>query len=96
MVTGRHAFTGSTTAVIFDAILRKAPTAPVRLNPEVPDDLERVINRCLEKDRDLRYQSASDLRADLKRMKRDTDSGRSAAAGTEEPASSPSSPATIA
>jgi Tol biopolymer transport system component len=72
------AFTGSTSAAIFDAILHKAPTSPVRLNPEVPEELERVVNKCLEKDRELRYQHASDLRADLKRLKRDSDSGRSA------------------
>ena len=83
MATGRHAFTGSTSVVIFDAILHKTPTAPVRLNPEVPDELERVINKCLEKDKDLRYQHASELRADLKRMKRDTDSGKSAAPAEE-------------
>jgi predicted Ser/Thr protein kinase len=80
MTTGRPAFTGSTSAVIFDAILHKAPTAPVRLNPEVPAKLEDVIIRLLEKDPDLRYQHASDLRADLKRVKRDSDSGRSATA----------------
>ena len=79
MATGRHAFSGSTSAVIFEAILSKAPTSPVRLNPEVPDELERIINKCLEKDKDLRYQHASDLRADLKRLQRDSDSGRSAA-----------------
>jgi serine/threonine protein kinase/Tol biopolymer transport system component len=79
MVTGQPAFPGGTSAVIFDAILHKAPTSPVRLNPEVPDDLERIINRALEKDRDLRYQSAADLRSELKRVKRHTDSGRSAA-----------------
>jgi len=83
MATGRHAFAGSTSVVIFDAILHKTPTAPVRLNPEVPDELERVINKCLEKDKDLRYQHASDLRTDLKRMKRDTESGKSAASAEE-------------
>jgi Tol biopolymer transport system component/predicted Ser/Thr protein kinase len=79
MATGRPAFTGATSAVIFDAILHKAPTALVRLNPEIPAKLEDIINRLLEKDRDLRYQHASDLRADLKRVKRDSDSGRSGA-----------------
>jgi Tol biopolymer transport system component len=82
MATGRPAFPGATSAVIFDAILHKAPTTPVRLNPEIPPKLEDVINRLLEKDRDLRYQSASDLRADLKRVKRDSDSGRSATTDT--------------
>jgi serine/threonine protein kinase len=77
MATSRQAFSGSTSAVIFDAILHKAPTAPVRLNPELPPELERIINKCLEKDRELRYQHASDIRGDLKRLKRDTDSGHS-------------------
>jgi Tol biopolymer transport system component/predicted Ser/Thr protein kinase len=77
MATSRQAFSGSTSAVIFDAILHKAPTAPVRLNPELPPDLERIIDKCLEKDRELRYQHASDIRSDLRRLKRDTDSGRS-------------------
>jgi eukaryotic-like serine/threonine-protein kinase len=80
MATGKQAFSGSTSAEIFDAILNRAPVAPVRLNPEVPAKLEDVINKALEKDRDLRYQHASDLRSDLKRLKRDTSSERRVAA----------------
>jgi len=79
MVTGHPAFTGASSVLILDAILHKAPTSPVRLNPEVPPKLEEIINKALEKDRDLRYQSANEIRADLKRLKRDTESGRSAA-----------------
>jgi tetratricopeptide (TPR) repeat protein len=82
MATGRQAFTGTTTAAVFDAILHKAPVPPVRLNPELPAELERIINKTLDKDPDMRYQSASELRTDLKRLKRDTDSGRSAAVAT--------------
>jgi serine/threonine protein kinase/Tol biopolymer transport system component len=78
MATGRQAFSGSTTAAIFDGILHKAPTSPLQLNPELPVKLEEIINEALEKDRELRCQSAAALRADLKRLKRDTDSGRSA------------------
>ena len=78
MATGRQAFAGPTSAAIFDAILNRAPTSPARLNPELPKELERVINKALEKDRGLRYQHASEIRADLKRLQRDTDSGRSA------------------
>jgi serine/threonine protein kinase/Tfp pilus assembly protein PilF len=80
MATGHQAFSGTTSAAIFDGILHHAPTSPVRLNPECPAELERIINKALEKDRDIRYQHASDMRADLKRLKRDTDSGRSVAA----------------
>ena len=79
MATGRQPFTGNTSAIIFDAILNKPPTAPVRINPELPAQLEGVINKCLEKDRSLRYQTASDLRADLQRFKRDTQSSKIAA-----------------
>ncbi len=80
MATGRQAFTGDSTAVIFDAILNRAPAAAARFNPELPGELERIISKALEKDRRLRYQTASDLRADLQRLKRDTDSGRAASA----------------
>src|SRR5580704_8551940 len=74
MATGAMPFTGSTSGVIFEAILNRAPVPPVRLNPAIPAELERVIHKSLEKDRTMRYQSAADLRADLRRIKRETDS----------------------
>ncbi len=76
MVTGRRAFSGSTTAVIFEAILNKTPTPPVQINTNLPAELDGIINKALEKDRDLRYQHAADMRTDLKRLKRAADSVR--------------------
>ena len=80
--TGRQPFTGKTTAVVLSAILNNAPIAPIALNPELPVRLEEVINNCLEKDREMRYQSAADLRADLKRVRRDIESGHSRSVDT--------------
>ncbi len=82
MITGRRAFEGDTSAAVFDAILNRAPTAPVQLNARVPAELQRIVNKALEKDPDLRYQSAADLCADLKRLRRDSSPERVAAART--------------
>jgi serine/threonine protein kinase len=79
MVTGQHAFPGSTSAIVFDGILRNTPTSPVTLNPSLPGEFERILNKALEKDRDVRYQVAAELRADLKRLQRESDSGRTPA-----------------
>src|SRR5439155_17648781 len=74
MSTGRQAFSGQSTALTYEAILHHAPTPPIRINPEIPLKLEEIIEKTLEKDRELRYQSAGELRADLKRLKRDLES----------------------
>jgi len=80
MATGTLPFRGESTGLIFESILNRAPVSPVRLNPDLPVDLERIIKKCLEKDRNLRYQHASDIRTDLQRLKRDSESGHVSAA----------------
>jgi len=95
-VTGKQAFSGSTSAVIFDNILHNAPVAPITLNPNVPAELERILNKALEKDRDCRYQVAAELRGDLKRLQRETDSGRVAVPSSSSKISAaPSTSATV-
>src|SRR5262249_232957 len=84
MATGFLPLRGESTGVIFDSILNGAPVPPVRLNPDLPAELERIINKCLEKDFNLRYQHASDIRTDLQRLKRDKDSARVTISGKTE------------
>jgi len=83
LATGRMAFQGNTAAIVCEAIMNRAPVPVARVNPDLPPELERIVNKALEKDRKLRYQSAAEIRTDLQRLKRDSDSGRAAAATTQ-------------
>jgi len=85
MATGELPFRGESSGVMFDAILNRAPVPPVRLNPDLPAELERIVTKCLEKDRSLRYQHASEIRTDLRRLKRDTESGKAVSSDTASP-----------
>jgi eukaryotic-like serine/threonine-protein kinase len=91
MATGKKPFSGNTTALIFDQILNRAPVAPTRLNPNLPAELEHIILKALEKDRDVRYQIAAEMRGDLKRLRRELDSGRSSATVSAAPGPVPAS-----
>jgi len=93
-ITGKHPFPGTASAVVFENILRNTPAAPVTLNPEVPPEFERILNKALEKDRDCRYQVAAELRADLKRLLREIDSGKVATSSVPAPSASSAFPAT--
>ena len=88
MATGRQAFAGNTSGVIFAAILEREPPPPSRLNPDLPAEFDNIVSKALEKNPKLRYQHAADLRADLQRLKRDTDSGRTLSSGSGERANS--------
>src|SRR5215469_2778564 len=83
MATGKLPFRGESSAVITEAILNRPPVPPVRLNPDIPSELERIIAKALEKDKKLRCQSAAEMRTDLQRLKRDTESGRTAVVSSE-------------
>src|SRR5262249_60918276 len=91
MATGQLPFRGESSAVIFESIMNRVAVAPVRLNPDLPPEFERIIRKALEKDRELRYQSAADLRRDLKRLKRELDSARSSGSVEIAPEPAPSS-----